>query len=388
MRYRVHSLFVTTTLLAMAIGGLHPAPTAAAPLVQTRATSQCITNLQVEVTPAVLLRGETAVVTYRAGASCPISAPLHLVFALGEPGSMRGEPINQLSQAVKTIVRGLQLPGHPSTKVGITAFQTTARTLCKLMNDEGRLYSCAGKLTANGGTAIDRGIIEALKVLGDGRKNLAADVEPNEVMIVVTNGRNVAGCDPVKSATRRAKGWGVRVFTVCVGGGCDAECLRECASSARLFFALDDASQLAGLFDEIRDSVAPTLTHLSVVDTLSPEMELIIDSSTPPAAISDDRRTLTWELSDIGPGGAVLSYRIRPLVAGHHAIGLGALATFSDIRRLSGEATFPIPHISVFGMGDANRSPDQIATQPESTTGEAAFGPDASPLPPLGDQIP
>mgnify|MGYP003383119762 CR=1 FL=1 len=172
---------------------------------QAEPVSDCIVNLRTAVSPPVILLGEDTLVTLHAKALCPTIQPLHLVFVLGEPGAMQGDPINQLSRAVKAMIRSLKLADNPSTQVGIVAFQSSARTLCKLMNDEGRLLSCAGKLAAHGGTAIDRGIIQGLKDLADGRRGLDPNVEPNEVMIVVTNSMNGAGCDPVKSAARRAK---------------------------------------------------------------------------------------------------------------------------------------------------------------------------------------
>jgi Ca-activated chloride channel family protein len=364
---------VTVTVIAAAIASVRVLPAAAAPSAQTPPRSDCLVDLRAEVSPAVLLLGETADASLRASARCAMSAPLHLVFVLDESGSMQGEPINLLKSAVKTIIRGLNLADNPTTLVGIVAFQSVARTLCMLTNDEDPLLSCAGRLNANGGTAIDRGINEGLKVLSAGRSGQGAEVAPYEVMLVVSGSQNDAGCDSVKSAARRAKGQGVQVITVCVGGGCDAQCMRECASSARYFFEVDSAAQLVNIFDKLRDTVTQiTLRRLTIVDTIPANMDYIDDSSNPPAEVSSDRKTLTWEMQNVSQAGVSLSYAVRPLAPGYRAVSLGAGADFTDVGGLLGRATFPIPHVSVFGMSAGLPLVERIAP-PSGTRGEHRF---------------
>lgn len=302
-----------------------------------------------------------------------IRPPLHLVFVLDESGSMQGDPINQQQQAVKTIIRGMALPEHPTTQIGIVAFQSVARTLCKLMNDEGRLLSCAGKLWANGGTQIDRGIIEGLKALGDGRRGLGADVEPNEVMIVVSDGQSDTGCDPVKSAARRAKGQGVLVITVCLGDQCDSDCLFESASSARYHFKIDSATQLVDIYDQVRAMIDRiNLRRLTLSATLAADTVLVAGSDRPAATVSPDGRTLTWDLVDSPLTGSAASFRIRPFVAGHQPAIADAQAGFTDAQNRTGLATFPRPFLTVFGLGAQAFGPGLSLKIPGRLSAEAA----------------
>jgi len=356
----------------------------AAPAAQRE--SACEANPNKEAFPNVLLLGETTTITLTFNAVCAgETTPLHLVFVLDESGSMQGEPINQLKSAVKTIIRGLNLADNPTTLVGIVAFQSVARTLCKLTNDEGRLLSCAGKLNASGGTAIDRGIIEGLKVLADGRKGLGADVTPNEVMIVVSDGQNNAGCDSVKSAARRAKGQGVLVITVCVGGGCDAQCMRECASSARYYFEVDSAGQLVNIFDKLRDTVTQiTLRRLTIVDTIPANMEYIDDSSDPPAEVSSDKKTLTWEMQSVAKGGVVMTFKVRPLEVGYHPTNTEARAEFTDNQNRSGDAVFRVPYVTVFQpvqIPAPTEPPPTPTKAPTPTPTNTSFAPTDTPTP-------
>ena len=87
-----------------------PAQTAsAAPAAQRE--SACEANPGKEAYPNVLLLGETTTITLTFNAVCAGETnPLHMVFVLDESGSMQGDPINQLQQAVKTIIRGMDLP--------------------------------------------------------------------------------------------------------------------------------------------------------------------------------------------------------------------------------------------------------------------------------------
>ena len=375
------------SLIALFSAMLVSSPTrtaSAAPAAQR--VSACEANPGKEAYPNVLLLGETTTITLTFNAVCAGETnPLHLVFVLDESGSMQGDPINQLKQAVKTIIRGMALPDNPTTKIGIVAFQSTARTLCKLMNDEGRLLSCAGKLTANGGTQIDRGIIEALKVLADGRKGLGDDVEPNEVMIVVSDGQNNTGCDSVKSAARRARGQGVLVITVCVGGGCDAQCMRECASSARYFFEVDNAGQLVNIFDKLRDTVTQvTLRRLTVVDTIPANMELIDDSDDPPAEVSSDKKTLKWEFQSVAKDGVVLTFKLRPLEVGYHPTNTEAVAEFTDNQNKSGQSIFRVPYVTVFQpvqIPAPSEPPPTTTVPPTPTPTNTSFAPTNTPTP-------
>lgn len=350
MRQRFSSLVATVTVFAVAIASVRVLPAAAAPSAQTPPRSDCLVDLRAQVSPAVLLLGETADVTLRASARCAMSAPLHLVLVLGEPATVAGQPIEQLKAATKAIISSLDLKSNPSTSVGLVAFQSTARTVCALTNDEAHLMACAGTLDARGGRAIDRGITEGLKVLADGRNGPGDSVAPYEVMIVVADGANEAGCDLVKSAARRAKGQGVLVVAVNLGAG-DIQCMVACASSARYAFLIENAWQLVNVFAKLRESLAPAaLRRLTIVEILPANMAYIDGSANPPADVSGDKKTLTWEYQNVSEAGVTLSYVIRPLAPGYRAVSLGAWADFADLRGLLGRAAFPIPHVSVFGL--------------------------------------
>lgn len=344
----------------------------AAPLPQRDST--CIPEPRAEASPSVLLLGETTDIRLSFNATCPGDAtPLHLVFVLDESGSMQGDPINEQQQAVKSIIRSLELPDNPTIQVAVVAYQHEARTLCKLMNDEGRLLSCTGHMRANGGTRIDRGILEALKVLQDGRSGLGADMEPNEVIFLTSDGESNTGCGPVWSAARRAKGQGVLVITVCLGDQCDSACMLESASSARYHFKIDSATQLVDIYDQVRRVIDRiSLRRLTLSATLAADTVLVAGSDRPAAILSPDGRTLTWDLVDAPLTGSGASFRIRPLVAGHQLAIAHAQAGFTDLQNRTGLATFPRPFLTVFRIGARDLGPGLSLKIPRRLSAKAA----------------
>jgi len=125
---------------------------------------------------------------------------------------------------------------------------------------------------ANGGTRIDMGILEGMKVLRQGR---GGEKDITEVMVVLSDGGNNAGCEPVLQAARQARAQGVLMISICVGSGCDAQCMRQVASSPRYYFEAESASALRTVFQQIRD-IHPRLPVVMV--TKSEETETLKDA--------------------------------------------------------------------------------------------------------------
>ena len=195
--------------LGLALAPLLPAnaaPQAAVPQ-QRGEESTCVPESNKVAYPNVLLLGEETNITLTVRALCaPEAFPLHIVLVLDASGSMAGQKNQELKAAVKQMVRQLDLGNRPLIQMGIVEFNTTANTLCQLTNDAGRLSSCANKVSANGGTAIDLGIREGLKVLTRGRPRDRSDVR--EIMVVLSDG---GGFDlSTEAFTFRGGTWSLR----------------------------------------------------------------------------------------------------------------------------------------------------------------------------------
>jgi Mg-chelatase subunit ChlD len=311
--------------------------------------STCIPEQNKVAYPNVLLLGEETTVTLTVKAICAAEAfPLHIVLVLDSSGSMAGEKNAQLKKAVKTMIKGLDLPGHPQIEMGIVKFASVANTLCQLTNDGGRLGSCANKVDANGGTAIDAGIKEGLKVLTRGRPRGADDGAIREVMVVLSDGGNNAGCGPVLQAAGQAKGQKVLLMTVCVGSDCDAACMRQAASSPRYFFQVDDAGAIVQAFQKIVEEVLKiNLKRLTITDLVPANMQYIDGSADPEPGKGDAVSGLVWIQNYVPKDGFTITYRLRPLETGYHPTNVSALGELLDSQSRSKDFEFPVPYVTI-----------------------------------------
>jgi Mg-chelatase subunit ChlD len=176
----------------------------------------------------------------------PVDA--HIVFVMDASGSMAGQPTAEMKKGAKDMIRLLEMLDHPSTKVGIVQFNTVARTLCQLTNDPGRAGSCVNKIGASGGTAIDAGIRDGLKVLLKERASLPH--KHQEIMVVLSDGLNNADCPPVLAAADVVKADNIRLFSICAGPGCDRVCMKQVATPGDDYEVLNFVN-LPELFSEI-----------------------------------------------------------------------------------------------------------------------------------------
>lgn len=378
---------VLTTAFGLATGPqaawAQPQPTSTpdpqAPATPTPGPSACVADATKVAFPRTVLLGETLSITLTFRARCPqTNTPLHIVLVLDASGSMAGDPSRQMKDAARTMIDRLDLNNNPGTRVGVVQFNAAATTLCELTNIAGQAKSCVGRVAAEGGTCVDCGIREGLAVLLRGRRDSQDARSIVETMLVFADGANNAGCDPVLSAARQAKAQGVIVIAVCIGAGCDAQCMRQAASSARYFFEIGNTAGLIQVFERIRrDLSAAMLRRLTLVDSLPPNMDLVPDSPIPAADVSPDGRTLTW-LQYFQPAeGMTVTFKVRPREVGQHPTNVAARAEFVDSTNAVGAATYPVPFVQVLAVPGAP-SPTPVPAPPEA---RPAWGVDAAPLP-------
>jgi len=246
------------------------------------------------------------------------------------------------------MIERLDMAENPATKVGVVSFNTTARTHCQLTNQQNRAVGCVNQVGAGGGTRIDRGIEEGMKVLRRGRNKEADRESIREVMIVLSDGGNNAGCPPVLQAAGSAKSQGVLVITVCVGNDCDTSCMRRAATSPRYFFEARNASALGQVFDRIREDIINIfLRKLTVVDILPSNMHYILDAGDSAPKWDENLRELEWQTVQVPKQGVTYTARVEPKEVGFWPTNVEAKGTFLDNKNRSGEFTFEVPYVTV-----------------------------------------
>jgi Mg-chelatase subunit ChlD len=324
-----------------------PISSASGPLEQNADPSPCRPEFAKVAYPKVILLGEEVGVTLTVKAVCDgVRFPLHIVLVLDASSSMVGEPDRQMKAAAATLVRGLQMADNPATMVGVVQFNSTARTLTALTNSEGQAVAAIYKLQMHVGTRIDAGIREGLKILRQGRGN---DKDVTEVMVVLSDGGNNDGCAPVLQAASQAKGQGVLMISICVGSGCDSQCMRQVATSTRYYYEAENAGELTSIFKEIRDSlVKVNLKALVVKDTLPGGVAYVQDSARPrpgrPDVVSN---WLEWTDVYVPEGGVTYTFAVRPARTGYMPTNQEGWGRLTDNKGRTREWYFQVPWVTV-----------------------------------------
>lgn len=362
------------TLAAMALSVIgRPAaaqvPTAAPP----PSPSTCVAHPAKEPWPPIVGLGATADVTLTVSFSgCPgYKGPLHIVLVLDASGSMAGEGHDQLRKAAVRLIDELNMTDNPVTEVGVVMFNSSAKVLCQLTNRASQATGCVGRVGAAGATCIDCGVKAGLGVMDRGRSDAPDRGTIREVMVVVSDGANDAGCGPLISAAGQAKGQGIEVFTICIGRSCSSPCMRAAATAPAYHFRGDAAGLLAA-FQRIGAELAVLpLRQVVVTDTLGADMLPIAGAVSAPGVPSPDGRSVEWRLADVPTLATELGVKVRvPAVAGTYPTNASAVGTFVDGLGAIGSFTFPVPTIRV----DPNPPP----TGPTRT----AIPPTPTPAPP------
>lgn len=317
--------------------------------------SSCEATLTRTVSPKTVTLGEEVTVTSVFTADCSKAAtPLHVVFALDVSGSMAGKPLTDTVGVLRTWTRDLLADQTVATRVGLVAFNDEVVRRCGLTRSPGVIDTCLEDLPVKGGSDQSKGVVESLTVLADGRGLVGPDATANEVMIVLSDGANNLGCDPVKSATRRAKGQGVLVVTVCIGDACDTQCMRECASSARYHFDISQSAAIGEMLRNLR-RFAKGLRRLELNEDLAPNLEYVAASAAPAGAWDPATRRLSWELASVPAEPTTVIFRLRPLEVGTLPSGRASEASFTDLQGATGAVSAAIEPITVLPGGSDPR---------------------------------
>jgi uncharacterized protein YegL len=312
-----------------------------APSMADEPSEACTVEVDQTISPEVILLGETTDLRLVMRPSCGQSTgrPLHVVLVIDTSASMQGQPIIQARAAARDFIDDLDLAAHPDTQVGIVSFNNSAKTVCALTNQSGKLKGCLNSLgnAPTGGTDIAAGLSRAAELLQRGRRQTSS--RPLTAVLLMSDGTNQAGCNPVETEAGKLKRDGALLGTVCIGEDCDRSCLRRIASQPRFALVVPDPSQLAtGLALLRRDLVDVVLEDATITQLLPPDM-VVVKVGAPgepdPSGNIDpqDGPSLRWKVPFVSRDGLTLTYRVRPTRLGEQASGTRAWAV---LRRSDG----------------------------------------------------
>ena len=344
-------LIAFLAILVLSVPGLAGRPVVqASPVEQTADSPPCRTYGKVSAEPNTMLYGEYFTTTIRVDAACAdYEDALHIVLVLDASGSMAGGPTYNMKVGAKRLIQELDLENNPNIKIDVVQFNSAARIMCELTNHAGRAASCTNKIGASGGSAIDKGIKEGLKVLVKGRSDAPGRI-PREVMLVLSDGVNNDGCPKVLKEAELVKRDGVQIFTVCLGGDCERDCLRQVASSALLFYEIAESRFLVQVFDHIRRAIQTTrLQKLSVSVQAPTNMDIVLSSISGNGRWDERGRVIYWEDEFVATSGMTLTYRQRSLESGFQPVSSAIWADSTDIWGRQHREDFSVPKVLILG---------------------------------------
>jgi len=210
--------------------------------------------------------------------------------SMGAEMDYGGERVNRL-QAVKRVFKEFVfgnkggLEGRPHDLIGMVTFARYADTVAPLTLAHGALDQFLDsvalvKRKSEDGTAIGDGIALAAARLKEAEETLAKQNDRNQagyeikskILILLTDGQNNAGARTPREAARLAKEWGIKIYTIGVGGegrttgqdgiwgrlfsmagrGVDRETLAAVAeTTGGVFRMAEDADALRAVYSEI-----------------------------------------------------------------------------------------------------------------------------------------
>ncbi len=306
--------------------------------------STCTIEHRASAAPPVALVGETVATSLTVVPLCGTeSHPLHVVLVLDASGSMTGERLTDMQDAAARFVQDLSPSRNPLVRIGVVSYNAQARVLIPLSSNEYAVLAAIRTIAASGGTAINAGIHEGLELLVTARPR---GPRIQEAMVVVSDGANNGGCPPVLQAATQAKSQGVFVSTICIGPGCDAQCLRQVASGARHFHQTQTYQELEAAFDRIReDLLSVVLNRLRIRVVLGDDVRYVPDSAFPPALVMGGGSSLGWQEDYVPRTGHTYSFEVEPLRRGQTTAFQAATGEFVDWNGDDGEFEVERPWI-------------------------------------------
>ncbi|MGL5098300.1 MAG: VWA domain-containing protein, partial [Planctomycetia bacterium] len=165
----------------------------------------------------------------RTDAKQEVRVPRDVVFVVDASGSMQGEKMEQARKALKFCLGALD----PGDRFAVVRFSTVAETYRPSLEQATPLNIAAAKqwadgLRAEGGTAIDAALDEAL--------HLRTDAARNFTVLFLTDGQPTIGeTDPtaILANVRRRNAAGTRIFVFGVGDDVNAHLLDQLAEATR-----------------------------------------------------------------------------------------------------------------------------------------------------------
>jgi uncharacterized protein YegL len=170
--------------------------------------------------------------------------PLDVMLVIDRSGSMSGQNIIQAKAAAISFVGFMDLT---LDRAGLVSFSSSATLDQGLTQDETTLVNQINTLVASGGTQIDLGLSVA-------HSHLANNGDPIAEPVIILLSDGVSSGDPI-AAANAAKAAGIRIISIGLGSGADANTLRAIASTPEDYYFAPSSIDLENIFVSIGNSI-------------------------------------------------------------------------------------------------------------------------------------
>lgn len=234
-----------------------------------------------------------------------------VVLLLDASASMLGEKGEAARRAAHSLVEGLHLADDPGSVVAIVEFDSEPRTLCSFTDDPAELGRCIAEHRAGGGTAIAAALEYARWLL---LSRPPGTGERYEAVVLLSDGNNAAGCDPVLGSARELRRQGIQLASVCLDYKCDSDCLRQACSTPDDYY--EARPHLHGEIESAMQSVARRLPlavglESAVVQVLMPEYLSFVPESASRPPVAYTSHSAHWVAEDLPPHSLDLSFELE-----------------------------------------------------------------------------
>ena len=181
-------------------------------------------------------------------------------------GSMDGTPIENLKTALDEFVRNMS----DNTNVSLVAFESSARRLTDLTQDQALLLSTVQDLSGGGGTDITSGIREGIEVL--------SQAAGSRVMLLMTDGQSSVDASVVAEAAAA----GITIHTIGFGSVNDQLLEEIAAETGGQYIRANSSSELSNVYASLQQVIGNVvvLTYTAEdTDTLPRYFFLRVDRS-------------------------------------------------------------------------------------------------------------
>jgi Mg-chelatase subunit ChlD/sugar lactone lactonase YvrE len=185
----------------------------------------------------------------------PEVRPQDMVLVLDASSSMRdpaiggGSKLDAVVRAASGFIDTLDLDLH---RVGLVSFDERARRLLDLSHEQSELSAALQSIQIGSGTRIDRGLMEAHRMLLIGKRSGA-----RPVVLLLSDGRQAGGSeDELQPRTDELKALGTTIFVVGLGSDLDHERLSAIASSPAHYYRSPDDTSLGSIYMQIALDIA------------------------------------------------------------------------------------------------------------------------------------